>query len=79
MAKGLCVDFLIYFFFKAQQIPISSRSLLLVVELEPVFVLSGILVYGNVCKTARSGLGEYCLQTKGGGYMLRTARADPEK
>lgn len=76
MAKGLCVDF---FFFKAQQIPISTRSLLLVVESEPVFVLSGILVYGNICKTARSGLGEYCLQTKGEGYILRTASADPEK
>lgn len=76
MAKELCVDF---FFFKAKQIPISTRSLLLVVEPEPVFVLSGILVYGNICKTARSGLGEYCLQTKGEGYILRTASADPEK
>lgn len=68
-----------FFFFKAQQIPISTRCLLLVVEPEPVFVLSGILVCGNICKTARSGLGEYCLQTKGEGYVLRTASADPEK
>lgn len=70
---------MLIFFFKAQQIPISTCSLLLVVEPEPVFVLSGILVYGNICKTARSGLGEYCLQTKGEGYILRTASADAEK
>lgn len=39
-------------------------------------ILSGILsalVYGNVWKTARSGLGQYCLQTKGEGYILETA------
>lgn len=77
MAKGLCVDF--FFFPKPQQIPISTRSLLLVVEPVPVFVLSGIMVCGNVCKTARSGLGQYCLQTKGEGYILRAASTDPEK
>lgn len=37
---------------------------------------SGILspmVHGNVWKTARSGLGQHCLQTKGGGFILDTA------
>lgn len=39
-------------------------------------ILSGILsplVYGNVWKTARSGLGQHCLQTKGEGFILDTA------
>lgn len=50
------------------------RSLL--VGCESLSILSGILsalVYGNVWKTARSGLGQYCLQTKGEGYILETA------
>lgn len=44
-------------------------------------ILSGILsalVYGNVWKSARSGLGQYCLQTKGEGYILETAGKEIE-